>query len=489
MESAVPRERKLFEIGISAVVLVLFASIYGWLFWQWVAASPADGISKRVPGMDRRAEILAKQGTLEEKITIGQSFLTFDGKPSAITAAWPRFRGAHFDNISSETVPLNDKWPSSGPPVLWSVELGEGYAAPAVRHGRVYLIDYMEASSEDALRCFSLDDGKEIWRRSYRILMKRNHGYSRTVPAVSDKYVVTFGPRCHVMCVDAITGDLLWGMDLVKDYGATVPLWYAGQCPLIDDDIAVIGIGGDDLVQGIDCATGDVVFRVPNPDKWQMSHSSIVPAVIDGKRMYVYAAVGGTCGISAEKADLGKVLWKTTDWDASVIAPTPVVMPDGRIHMTAGYGAGSIMLQVRRDGDSFSVKTLFKKSARDMLACEQQTPIYYKGNLYGVMPKDGGSLANQFVCYNPDGQLIWASGKARQFGIGPFMAADNKFLVLDDDGRLTMMEASDTEYKELAHAKPLDGHDSWGPMALVDGRLLIRDSERMVCLDLRSNTK
>ncbi len=30
------------------------------------------------------------------------------------------------------------------------------------------------------------------------------------------------------------TGELLWDQDLVKDYGAKVPLWYTSQCPLID---------------------------------------------------------------------------------------------------------------------------------------------------------------------------------------------------------------------------------------------------------------
>jgi outer membrane protein assembly factor BamB len=31
----------------------------------------------------------------------------------------------------------------------------------------------------------------------------------------------------------------------------------------------------------------------------------------------------------------------------------------------------------------------------------------------------------------------------------------------------------------------LDGHDAWGPMALAGGLLVLRDSTRMVCVDLR----
>jgi outer membrane protein assembly factor BamB len=30
-----------------------------------------------------------------------------------------------------------------------------------------------------------------------------------------------------------------------------------------------------------------------------------------------------------------------------------------------------------------------------------------------------------------------------------------------------------------------EGRDAWGPMALVDGFLLLRDSTRLKCVDLR----
>lgn len=485
MEKGLSRSRVNLENAIVGLVLTLFIVIYAMMFRDWMSTGTVSGITRRVPGMDRRAEILAMQNKADVKVKIGERFTKYEGVPSAVTAEWPWFRGKMHDNISRDTTPLANSWPAGGPPVLWSVELGEGYAAPAVKHGMVYLLDYDEKAGEDALRCFSLDDGREIWRRSYRVPMKRNHGYSRTIPAVSDRHVVTIGPMCHVMCVDAVGGDLIWGMDLVADHGASVPLWYAGQCPLIDNGMAVIAIGGRELIRGVDCATGKKVFSVPNPGGWKMSHSSIVPAVIHGKKMYIYAAVGGTCGISAEKEDLGKILWQTTEWDASVIVPTPVVLEDGRIFLTAGYGAGSMMLKIERQSDTFEVQTLFKRNPRDMLACEQQTPVYYKGRLYGVMPKDAGGLAREFVCYASEGELIWSSGKERRFGLGPFMLVQDRFLVLNDDGALTMLALSGRDqYSELAHAQPLDGHDSWGPMVLVEGRLLVRDSRRMVCLDL-----
>jgi outer membrane protein assembly factor BamB len=65
------------------------------------------------------------------------------------------------------------------------------------------------------------------------------------------------------------------------------------------------------------------------------------------------------------------------------------------------------------------------------------------------------------------------------------MIASGMIIALDDDGMLTLAEATPTAYRRLARARVLDGHEAWGPMAMVEGRLLVRDLKKMVCLDLR----
>jgi outer membrane protein assembly factor BamB len=95
-------------------------------------------------------------------------------------------------------------------------------------------------------------------------------------------------------------------------------------------------------------------------------------------------------------------------------------------------------------------------------------------------------LKRQLACYDPRGQSVWSSGPAHRFGLGPYLAAGDRILVLDDEGTLTMARVSTRRYEEMARAEVLPkGRDAWGPMALVDGRLLARESKRMVCLDLR----
>jgi hypothetical protein len=54
-------------------------------------------------------------------------------------------------------------------------------------------------------------------------------------------------------------------------------------------------------------------------------------------------------------------------------------------------------------------------------------------------------------------------------------------------GELFLAEASPDGYRQLAKAKVLDGENGevWAPMALADGRLIVRDQHKMKCLDVR----
>jgi outer membrane protein assembly factor BamB len=205
---------------------------------------------------------------------------------------------------------------------------------------------------------------------------------------------------------------------------------------------------------------------------------------IHGERTYVYASIGAVVGVSAEPNDTGALLWESDDFDAKVIAPSPVHLGDGRIFVTAGYGAGSILLQVDRSADGFQVRTVLRTRPADGFSCEQQTPLVYQGHLFGVHPKDAGPLREQFACYNSDGSFVWSSGDANRFGLGPYLYADGKFLILGDNGVLTVIEASAERYRELGRVRILDGVDAWAPIALAEELLIARDSREMVCIDL-----
>ena len=67
------------------------------------------------------------------------------------------------------------------------------------------------------------------------------------------------------------------------------------------------------------------------------------------------------------------------------------------------------------------------------------------------------------------------------------MIAQGMIYVMNDDGKLTLAEATTAGYKPLAQAQVLEGPDAWGPLALADGRLIVRDVHKMVCLDVAAH--
>jgi outer membrane protein assembly factor BamB len=466
--------------GARMVTVLLAAAGILSIGW-WLAKDPVADFVTSEPGLDNRGA----KGAVAN-IDIGAYSETFGTLSPGLTGTWPRFRGEHFDNIRRTGPPLIDRFPEDGPKIIWKADLGEGHAGAAIYRGAVYVLDYDEDLRADVLRCFSLETGEEIWRRGYRINLKRNHGMSRTVPSVTEDYVLTIGPRSHVMCVRRTDGAFLWGLNVEKEYATEIPLWYTGQCPLIDEGKAVIATGGKALMVALDMATGEKLWETPNPGGWQMSHSSIVPFEFGGTRMYVYSAFGGVCGVAADGPEAGKVLWQTTAWNHQVVAPTPVCLPDGKIFLTAGYGAGSMVLQLEGSGGDFRVSVITEYRPMEGLACEQQTPVVWEGLLLGILPKDAGPLRNQLVCVDPRDfrEIVWSSGADHRFGLGPYMIADGKLFILSDDGTLTIARPDIREYIELDSYRVIEGQDSWAPMAVADGYMVLRDSKTMVCLDL-----
>jgi len=217
-----------------------------------------------------------------------------------------------------------------------------------------------------------------------------------------------------------------------------------------------------------------------------MSHSSILPVTILNKKMFVYSSIGGICGISAESTDMGKILWEISEWAPSVIAPAPVYLGNNKIFVTGGYGAGGAILGLSETNGTFKVKLESKFAPNEGLASEQQTPIVSNGFIYGILPKDAGANRNQFICYKTSDLKtpVWQSGKTNRYGLGPYIQINDKFLILNDEGTLSMIVASEKTFRQVNQKKIFEGNDAWGPLAFANGYLLLRDSKNIYCLNL-----
>lgn len=389
---------------------------------------------------------------------------------------WPQFRGPRRDGTSSETGLLRE-WPEGGPKVLWTVPLGPGYAAPAVYDGKVYVNDYDDGTKEWLVRCLSLEDGTEAWRFSEKKRIRPNHLITRTVPAVDGTHVFSLDPKCIFHCLDAATGKELWSKNFVREFKTRIPPWYAGQCPLVEEDRVLVAPGGEALVVALEKPSGKEIWRTPNEEKWLMSHVSLMPAELCGVRQYLYATLEGVQGISA--AD-GRLLWFFPAKFNLAAAVSPLAVGGDRVFMTNLYQADSFMLRVTRDGEKFSASEVFRFSESKWNS-EVHTPILFEDHMFAVGKKRRGL----FTCLDLDGEIVWTSDGKASFELGSFLLADGLFFIVEGKtGMLRLLEASTTGYKELGSAQILEGHDVWGPMALSNGKLLARDTTKLVCLQV-----
>lgn len=465
-------------------------AFYTSLLVAWHLYDPSASFTESQPGADHRP---AGQVRKADDVLIGEFFMQEDGAASQsdLKGEWPCFRGAGHDNQAVAT--LSSRSSAVTFEEMWSVETGEGHAAPVISEGRVYMLDYDEQLSSDALRCFDLQTGKQLWRRWYRVPMKRNHGFSRTIPAIGSGAVVTIGPEGHVMCCDKISGQMRWSIDMKKRFGTEIPFWYTGQCPLIYKDMLILAPAGTDtLMLGVDINTGKTLWATPNTVNFKMSHSSVIPMTLGGVPTFVYIGVGGVCGVSAEEGKYGRLLWSASKWQPSVVAPSPLQIAPNQVFLVAGYGAGGALLQVDRQGTSWSAVIKESYKASEGMSSEQQTPINYKGTLITVLPKDGGGMRERLAMYSPADlhHPIWTSSSDERFGLGPYIVVGDRLFAFREDGELYVYTLKGNSMKLLHKQRVMDeGVDAWGPMAYADGMLIVRDAKTVKCLKVVSENK
>ncbi|MBI9018023.1 MAG: PQQ-binding-like beta-propeller repeat protein [Phycisphaerae bacterium] len=456
--------------NFKAVLIPILVALGAGAALFWVNASNSDPIETRIPGME---ENFTATAVIQQVDIIPAQLIPGDGIPSASTASWNQFRGDNRDAITKINYTLNTDYETQKPAILWQKHLGEGHSGAAVLNGRVYVLDYDMEKDGDLLRCLSLDDGKDIWQYFYPIKIKRNHGMSRTIPAITEKYCLSLGPKAHLLCFNPIDGTLLWQKDLVAEYGTTIPDWYVGQCPLIENDIALIAPSGSKtLIMALDCASGKPLWEIPNQLNWKMTHSSIMKMDYMVTDTYIYCGSGGVIGFDIA----GKVLWHFDNWKVKIAnIPAPLVCDNNKILLTGSYNAGAKMIQLSGPVDAIKVNEVFTLSPK-VFGSKQQSPMFYKGDIYGIR-QDG-----RLCCMNTDGEILWTGED--DFGFGPCMIINDIIFAMDDHCTLRLVRATNQAYQKLTELEIIEGHDSWAPFAVADDKLILRDMTEMLCITI-----
>jgi outer membrane protein assembly factor BamB len=406
---------------------------------------------------------------------------------------WPQYLGPN-GNSSSIQKNILRSWPQQGPEVLWTANVGIGYGGPVVKDGKVYLLD-RDDKVGDKMRCFDLSSGKELWSFGYNAPGSVMFPGSRSVPALDGNRLYSCGPYGNLYCIDINTHKALWNKNVWTDFGGgEIPRWAITQCPLVLGDLLILASQAPQAgVVAYDKLTGNVRWKTPSLGAVGYVSPAIVKVGKESHVVMITASAGRGESASGGKVVgidplTGKVLWEYTNWQCGIPVPSAVDAGEGRVLITGGYQAGAAMIKVEKKADgSYSVSELYKNAD---FGAHTQPPVLYNGNFYAQYStnerKDG------LVCMSIDGKIKWKTGRTPLFDKGGLILADGLLLGTDGSSKLYLIEPDPSAFKPIATSdllKPETGfkgssNQNWAPLALADGKLLIRDQSRLICVKI-----
>ena len=400
----------------------------------------------------------------------------------AVTKAeWPQFFGPNRNGLSTETG-LARSWPETGPPLLWNIDVGPGFGSAAILDGKVYFLDRLD-DEFDVLRCVDLNNGKEIWRYTNPLPGRTTYNGSRAVPTLDEQRVYTAGPFGQLYCLDHRTHKLLWQLDIAQVFQIQVDQMGFVCNPLLYGDTIIIPTLSEKAgLIALSKTTGEIIWQ-SRPLGTQSYVSPVLTRLCD-REMVLYLSRYQASGIDPKN---GELLWTYDNFECEATIAFPTIIGGHRIFITGGYNdLGSIMLSVTSEEDQFHVKELFRIKQGSQI----HPVILYQNHLYGNF-NDNVNLSRKIpeglVCLDLQGQIQWQTKSTPPIERGSLIIANDMIFVLGGEtGVLSLFDANSRQSKLLAQAKVLNAKkEMFAPLALSDGKLIIRDHHEMKCLDVR----
>jgi len=449
------------------------------------------------------------------------------------TQDWPQYLGP-YRNSTSDQKGILRSWPEKGPEVLWTVNVGIGFGGPVIKDSKVYLLD-RDDKVGDIMRCFDFSNGEELWRYGYDAPGSVMFPGSRSVPTVDGNYVYSCGHNGDLYCIDINTHEPVLNKNIWTDFGGDrLPTWAITQCPLVYGDILIIASQAPEAgVVAYDKLTGDILWKTPPLGPVGYVSPSIVKISGEDHVIMVTASERGRRGgpppqdaqrqgpppqgapgqgapppppppqedntiygkIVGIEPLTGEILWEYSNWECHIPVPSALDAGEGRVIVVGGYELGTVMIKVEKNvNNSYDVTELFR---HNNFGDHTKPPILHNGYFYAQFSTN--NRRDGLVCMNMDGEIMWKTVRSPLFDKGSMILADGLILATDGRKTLYLIEPDPSGFKPLASADllaeggtgsendPLASRvggatQNWGPLALADGKLLIRDQGQLKCV-------
>jgi outer membrane protein assembly factor BamB len=280
-----------------------------------------------------------------------------------------------------------------------------------------------------------------------------------------------------------------WQKNIWKDFGgaAELPRWGIVQNPLIYRHLLIVAPQTSEVgVVAYDKVSGAVKWKSP---ALAGIAGYVTPSIVkvggEDQLVMIMGAAGrgrNASGASVNGVDpsSGKVLWTYTGFQNIIPVAQAVDGGQGRVLIAGAYGAGSAMIKVEKKADgTYGVSELYKNPD---FGSHTQAPVLHDGHFYSHYTINERS--DGLVAMSMDGQVKWKTDRPPAFVRGGTILADGLMLMTDGNTKLYLIEPNPAVFKPLASAVILEAGDNWAPLALVDGKLLVRGQKELKVLQV-----
>jgi outer membrane protein assembly factor BamB len=382
---------------------------------------------------------------------------------------WPQLLGPNRNGTANEK-DLAEAWPKEGPPVVWERAVGEGFSSPVVADGVVYL--FQRVDGNEVLEALDAATGAPRWKFDYRCAYSDSYGKGngpRSTPVVADGKIYLLGASGILTCVDR-SGKKVWQKALHEEYRVRPNFFGVGTSPLVEGDLLLVNVGAGEDKAGIVAFAKDTGKEVWKATDHDASYASPIAATIDGMRHVIFFTREGV--VSLDPAT-GKVRfsqrWRSRN-PYSVNAATPLLLEGKYLFVTASYGTGALLLEVKKD----RAEEVWKSN--EAISAHFNTPVAVGPYLFGSEGRQEAG-ANLRCIEWKTGKVRWTEGG---FGCGSLIAVGDRLILLSESGELMLARASGDRYEELSRAAVLS-RPVRASLALADGKLYGRDDRKLVC--------
>ena len=409
---------------------------------------------------------------------------------------WPFIRGVCFDGHSAETN-LAEQWPSSGPPVLWTRTLGQGYSSFVAWDDNV--ATQMQTLGGQYVICLRADTGETVWQYRYDWPYDPAGVYPgpRATPTYDQGRLYFAAPSGVVGCLDAQSGQLLWSRNPVREFaGKGIDFGYSCS-PTIADGKVILPVGGAGAsMVALDAATGVVVWRGGDDSA---SYAPAYPIEFRGRRCVLgYLQNALVC----HDLQTGERLWRhalSSGYDEHSAWP---IYREPYLWITSPFQSGSELLELTGDSQA-PTRTVWKSNhlSNDIFSSVLVGDSLFGFDLREAQAKTHRPSRGTFTCMEfATGKVQWTQGDPRQrrtlnesagdaggkgvlpVGHATVIAADGKLILFNDTGELILVRANGNGYEELGRVSVLSGEICWTQPVLCGGRLYVRNQSRAACL-------